>query len=75
MRRTGVVPRGSCEPVKQLKVMFVDVRPLFEAVAEPGMPIPDVGDEVEIKDSRYVVVARVWTLEPYSVAIYVRETG
>lgn len=59
--------------MKELKVMFIDVHALYEATCESGMPIPSVGDDVEIKDNRYVVVARVWSLEPYAVAIYVRE--
>lgn len=59
--------------VTQLKVMFVDVRPLYETTHASGVPIPDVGDDVEIKDALYRVVARTWTVEPYAVAIYVRE--
>ena len=56
-----------------LKVMFMDVRILYETTHESGMPIPDVGDDVELNASLYTVVARTWSVAPYAVVIYVRE--
>lgn len=58
--------------MRQLKVIYIDVRFLYETMHE-GEPLPAVGDDVELNESLYVVVARVWTVEPYTVAIYVRE--
>lgn len=55
-----------------LKVMFIDVKPLAETWNMSGSPLPAVGDDVVIRDTYYVVVSRVWTVEPYTVAIYVR---
>ncbi len=55
-----------------LTVTYCTVKPIAKMTTDE-MPIPDVGDEVEIEDVRYVVQSRVWTLAPYTVAIHVTE--